>query len=62
VKHTLAWSKSSVPELAAALKGGAEPVPPAYHISGEPELQTFSRETHPVAALVGVWPNQPGEN
>jgi hypothetical protein len=39
VKHTVAWSKSSAPELAAALAGGAEIAPPAYHINGEPELQ-----------------------
>jgi hypothetical protein len=39
VKHTLAWSKTAAPELAAALKGSAEIVPPAYHINGEPEFQ-----------------------
>jgi hypothetical protein len=42
VKHTLAWSKTSVPELSTALKAGAEPLSPGYHINGEPELQTFS--------------------
>jgi hypothetical protein len=44
VKHTLAWSKSAVPEFAQALKG-AEPVPPAYHINGEPEFQAIVRDT-----------------
>lgn len=39
VKHTLAWSKPAVPELAPALKGSAEIVPPAYHMNGEPEFQ-----------------------
>ena len=39
VKHTLAWSKTAAPELAAALKGSAEIAPPAYRINGEPELQ-----------------------
>jgi len=37
VKHTVAWSKSPVQELAAALKT-VEPVPPAYRINGEAEL------------------------
>ncbi|MGC9332901.1 MAG: hypothetical protein ACP5JJ_02050 [Anaerolineae bacterium] len=37
VKHTVAWSKSSVQELAAALKS-AEPVPPTYRINGEADL------------------------
>ena len=40
VKHTVAWSKASLQELVPALKGGAEPVPPAYRIDGEPEYQT----------------------
>jgi hypothetical protein len=31
VKHTLAWIKSPTMELAPALKGGAEPVPPVFH-------------------------------
>jgi hypothetical protein len=44
VKHTLAWSKSALPELAQALKG-AEAVPPAYRIKGEPEFQPITRET-----------------
>jgi hypothetical protein len=39
VKHTVAWSKPAVPELAAALKGSAEIAPPAYHINGEPDFQ-----------------------
>jgi hypothetical protein len=39
VKHTLAWSKTAAPELAAALKGSAEIAPPAYHMNGEPEFQ-----------------------
>ncbi len=38
VKHTLAWSKTPVTELATALKGSAEIAPPAYHIGGDPEL------------------------
>jgi len=36
VKHTLAWSKTPVTELATALKGSAEVAPPAYH--WDPEL------------------------
>jgi hypothetical protein len=40
VKHTVAWSKASLQELVPALKGGVEPVPPAYRIDGEPEYQT----------------------
>jgi hypothetical protein len=39
VKHTLAWSKTPVPELLPGLKSSAEAVPPAYHINGEPESQ-----------------------
>jgi len=39
VKHTVAWSKAPVQDLAAALKS-AEAVPPAYRINGEPDLQT----------------------
>jgi hypothetical protein len=39
VKHTLAWSKTPVPELGPALKATAEIVPPAYHLNGEPEFQ-----------------------
>ena len=39
VKHTLAWSKLAVQELAPALSSSAEAVPPAYRINGEPELQ-----------------------
>ena len=39
VKHTLAWSKTAVPELGPALKATAEIVPPAYHMNGEPEFQ-----------------------
>ncbi|MGQ9600911.1 MAG: hypothetical protein ACUVWZ_16060 [Anaerolineae bacterium] len=35
VKHTLAWTRTPVQELAPALKGGAKLVPPAYHIGGE---------------------------
>lgn len=38
VKHTVAWTKSPMPELAAALKS-AEPLPPAYRIDGEAEIQ-----------------------
>lgn len=41
VKHTVAWTKSPVPELAATLKS-VEPVPPAYRINGEAE--TSARE------------------
>jgi hypothetical protein len=39
VKHTVAWLKMPAHELAPALKGGAEPVPPAYRINGEADLQ-----------------------
>jgi hypothetical protein len=39
VKHTLAWSKTAVQELAPALSSSAEAVPPAYRINGDPELQ-----------------------
>lgn len=39
VKHTVAWTKSPAQELTAALKS-IEPVPPAYRISGEAEIQT----------------------
>jgi hypothetical protein len=39
VKHTLAWSKTAVQELAPALSSSAEPVPPAYRINGDAELQ-----------------------
>jgi hypothetical protein len=39
VKHTLAWSKTPVQELAPALSSSAEAVPPAYRINGDPELQ-----------------------
>jgi len=38
VKHTLAWSKTPVQELAPALASSAEAVPPAYRINGEPDL------------------------
>jgi hypothetical protein len=39
VKHTLAWSKSSVPELAPALSSSAEVAPPAYRIEGDAKAQ-----------------------
>jgi hypothetical protein len=39
VKHTVAWSKVSAPELAPVLKSSAEAAPPAYRINGERELQ-----------------------
>jgi hypothetical protein len=39
VKHTVAWIKTPLQELVPTLKGGAEPVPPAYHINGEPDFQ-----------------------
>jgi hypothetical protein len=39
VKHTLAWSKTPVPELLPGLKSSAEAVPPAYHINGEADAQ-----------------------
>jgi hypothetical protein len=39
VKHTVAWIKASAYDLVPALKGSAEPVPPVYHIGGEPEFQ-----------------------
>lgn len=38
VKHTVAWTKSPAQELAVALKN-VEPVPPAYRINGEVEVQ-----------------------
>jgi hypothetical protein len=37
VKHTVAWSKSPLQEMATALKA-AESVPPAYRINGEPDF------------------------
>jgi hypothetical protein len=40
VKHTVAWVKTPSSELVPALKGSAEPVPPALRINGEPEFQT----------------------
>jgi hypothetical protein len=40
VKHTVAWAKVPAQELVPALKGNAEPVPPAYRINGESEFQT----------------------
>jgi hypothetical protein len=49
VRHTLAWSKTAVPELATALKASAEIAPPAYHINGELELKAPNsrlRATH----------------
>jgi hypothetical protein len=39
VKHTLAWSKTTAPELATALQSSAEVAPPAFHMNGEPEFQ-----------------------
>jgi hypothetical protein len=39
VKHTLAWLKTPAPETVPVLKSSAEPVPPAYRINGEAELQ-----------------------
>jgi hypothetical protein len=39
VKHTVAWIKASAQDLVPALKGSAEPVPPIYHVNGEPEFQ-----------------------
>jgi hypothetical protein len=39
VKHTLAWVKSPAFEAVPARAAGVEPVPPGYHINGEPELQ-----------------------
>jgi len=39
VKHTVAWVKTSAQELVPVLKSGAEPVPPALRINGEPEFQ-----------------------
>jgi hypothetical protein len=51
VKHTLAWSKTPVPELATALKASAEIVPPTYHMNGELELEAPNnrlRATHDV--------------
>ncbi len=38
VKHTVAWTKSPAQELAPGLKS-VEPVPPAYRINGETEVQ-----------------------
>ena len=37
VKHTVAWSKVAVPEVAPVLTSSAEAAPPAYRISGEGE-------------------------
>jgi hypothetical protein len=39
VKHTMAWVKTPLAELVPALKGSAEPVPPALRMNGEPEFQ-----------------------
>lgn len=39
-KPTLAWVKTPAQELAPVLKSGAEPVPPAYRATGEPDFQT----------------------
>jgi hypothetical protein len=39
VRHTAAWVKAASQELVPVLKGGAEPVPPAFHINAEAELQ-----------------------
>ncbi len=38
-KHTVAWVKTPGQELVPALKGSAEPVPPAFRIKGESEFQ-----------------------
>jgi hypothetical protein len=40
VKHTAAWVRLPALEVVPALKGSAEPVPPAYHTTGELQLQT----------------------
>ncbi len=40
VKHTVAWIRASAQDVVPALKGSAEPVPPVYHVNGEPEFQT----------------------
>jgi len=45
VKHTAAWVKAPAQELSPVLTGGASPVPPTYHMSGEPEVQATSRFT-----------------
>ncbi len=37
VKNTVAWVKVPVQEVVPALKGGPEPVPPAYRVNGEAE-------------------------
>jgi hypothetical protein len=42
VKHTVAWAKAGS-EPVPTLKTGAEAVPPAYHINGEPEFQVSNR-------------------
>jgi hypothetical protein len=42
VKHTLAWSKTPVPELLPGLKSSPEALPPAYHINGESDPQAPS--------------------
>jgi hypothetical protein len=39
VKHTAAWVKAVSQELVPVLKGSAEPVPPAFQINAEAELQ-----------------------
>lgn len=44
VKHTVAMLKSSAPDLVPALARTAEPVPPAYHINGEPEFLAAEHE------------------
>ena len=39
VRHTMAWIRVSAPEMVPGLQSGAEALPPAYHINGEPEFQ-----------------------
>lgn len=42
VKHTAAWVKTPVAELAPMLSGGARPVPPTYQMTREPDAQAPS--------------------
>ncbi len=45
VKHTAAWVKVPAQELSPVLSGGARPVPPTFHMSGEPDIQAASHFT-----------------
>jgi hypothetical protein len=41
VKYTLAGIKGHVQDVVPALKGSAEPIPPAYRINGELDLTSY---------------------